>query len=91
MRTEGAERAADKLALFVGIDTYCEAGGRILNDPFQGNDCGWLQDVVLVDRLVAEKLEHEAEAIRAEGWKWIEVAPEFAYGHTPRVERPRRG
>ena len=23
-----------------------------------------------------------AEAIRAEGWKWIEVAPDFAYGHT---------
>ena len=82
MLTEGAVRAADKRARFIGLDTYEEAGGIILHDLFQGDDGGWLQDVALVDRLVAEKLEREAEAIRAEGWKWIEIAPEFAYGHT---------
>ena len=31
---------------------------------------------------MAEKLEREAEAIRAEGWRWIEVAPDFPYGHS---------
>ena len=82
MLTEGAVRAADKRARFIGVGTYEEAGGIILHDLFQGDDGGWLQDVALVDRLVAEKLEREAEAIRAEGWKWIEIAPEFAYGHT---------
>jgi ParB family chromosome partitioning protein len=25
--------------------------------------------------------EREAAAVCAEGWKWIEVAPDFAYGH----------
>lgn len=82
MLTEGSVRAADKRAQFTGIDAYVEAGGTILNDLFQGDDGGWLQDVALVDRLVAEKLTAEAEAIRAEGWKWIEVAPDFPYGHT---------
>ena len=82
MLTEGAVRAADKRAQFIGLDAYEEAGGIILHDLFQGDDGGWLQDVALVDRLVAERLEREAEAIRAEGWKWIEIAPEFAYGHT---------
>ena len=82
MLTEGAVRAADKRARFIGLDAYEEAGGIVLHDLFQGDDGGWLQDVALVDRLVAEKLEREAEAIRAEGWKWIEIAPEFAYGHT---------
>ena len=82
MLTEGAVRAADKRAQFIGVDAYEEAGGIVLHDLFQGDDGGWLQDVALVDRLVAEKLEREAEAIRAEGWKWIEIAPEFAYGHT---------
>ena len=53
-----------------------------MRDLFQEDDGGWLQDPVLLDRLVAEKLEREAEAIRAEGWKWIEVAPDFPYGHT---------
>jgi len=82
MLTEGAVRAADKRAQFIGLDGYEEAGGTLLHDLFQGDDGGWLQDVALVDRLVADKLEHEVEAIRAEGWKWIEIAPEFAYGHT---------
>jgi len=81
MLTEGAVRASDKRAQFIGVDTYVEAGGTILRDLFQGDDGGWLQDVALVDRLVAEKLEREAEAIRSEGWKWIEIAPDFAYGH----------
>jgi ParB family chromosome partitioning protein len=82
MLTEGAVRAADKRSQFIDIGAYREAGGIVLNDLFQGDDGGWLQDVALVNRLVAEKLDREAEAIRAEGWKWIEVAPDFAYGHT---------
>src|SRR3546814_16818939 len=79
---EGAVRASDKRAQFVGLDAYTEAGGVILRDLFQGDDGGWLQDVGLLDMLVAEKLREQSEAIRAEGWKWIDVAPDFAYGHT---------
>ena len=82
MLTEGAVRACDKRARFIGVDTYVEAGGTVLRDLFQGDDGGWLQDVTLVDRMVADKLKVEAGAVAAEGWKWIEVAPDFAYGHT---------
>jgi ParB family chromosome partitioning protein len=82
MLTEGAVRAADKRAQFIGIDAYAGAGGVIMRDLFQGDDGGWLQDIGLLDRLVAEQLRDRAEAIRAEGWEWIEVAPDFAYGHT---------
>ena len=82
MLTEGAVRAADKRAQFIGLEAYAEAGGAIMRDLFQGDDGGWLQDVALLDRLVAEKLDREADAIRAEGWRWIEVAPDFPYGHT---------
>jgi len=81
MLTESAVRAADKRVQFIGIDAYAEAGGTIMRDLFQGDDGGWLQDVAVVARLVAEKLEREADAVRAEGWRWIEVAPDFAYGH----------
>src|SRR3546814_7463212 len=45
----------------------------------------WSSDVCssdLLDTLVAEKLRAQSEGIRAEGWKWIDVAPDFAYGHT---------
>jgi ParB family chromosome partitioning protein len=80
--TEGAVRASDKRARFVGIDAYEAAGGDVMRDLFQQDDGGWLQNPVLLDRLVAEKLEHEAAAIRSEGWKWVEIALDFPYGHT---------
>src|SRR6266436_2068804 len=79
--TEGAVRASDKRAQFVGIEAYEASGGAVMRDLFQ-DDGGWLQDPVPLDRLVAEKLEREAEAGRAEGWKWVEVATDFPYGHT---------
>jgi ParB family chromosome partitioning protein len=37
MLTEGAVRASDKRAQFIGIDGYVEAGGTILRDLFQGH------------------------------------------------------
>jgi len=80
MLTEGAVRASDKRARFIG-EAYEAQRGTIMRDLFQGDDGGWLQDVALVNRLVAERLEREAAAVRAEGWRWIEVAPEFPYGH----------
>jgi ParB family chromosome partitioning protein len=79
--TEGSVRAHDKRAQYVG-EAYVEAGGQILRDLFQSDDGGWLQDVGLLERLVAEKLERDAEAVRAEGWKWVEAATDFPYGHT---------
>ena len=65
-----------------GLDAYQQAGGGVLRDLFEHDDGGWLQDVVLLDRLVTEKLKAEAETIAAEGWKWISVGVEFSYGHT---------
>ncbi|PPD10124.1 MAG: DNA-binding protein [Methylocystis sp.] len=79
--TEGAVRASDKRAQYAGED-YITAGGAVMRDLFQNDDGGWLQDARLLDRLVAEKLERDAQAIRAEGWKWVEVATDFPYGHT---------
>ena len=54
--TEGAVRASDKRAQYVGEDYTAAAGGPIMRDLFQSDDGGWLQDVVLLERLVAEKL-----------------------------------
>ena len=85
--TETTVRASDKRALFVGIDAYEAAGGYVLRDLFQQDDGGWLQDPVLLDRLVGEKLKTEAEAIAEEGWKWIEIAADFPYGHTSGLRR----
>jgi ParB family chromosome partitioning protein len=59
----------------------------VLRDLFESDDGGWLQNPALLDRLVAAKLEKEAETVRAEGWKWVEVAPNFPYGHTYGLRR----
>lgn len=82
MLTENTVRGSDRRAQFVGLDAYQHAGGGVLRDLFEHDDGGWLQDIVLLDRLVTEKLKAEAETIAAEGWKWISVAIEFSYGHT---------
>jgi ParB family chromosome partitioning protein len=72
--TEGAVRASDKRARFIGIDAYEASGGDVMRDLFQQDDGGWLQNPVLLDRLVAEKLEHAAAGVRAQGWKWVEIS-----------------
>jgi ParB family chromosome partitioning protein len=79
--TEGAVRASDKRAQFVGIAAYESAGGEVMRDLFQQDDGGWLRNPVLLDLLVTERLEREADSVRSEGWKWVEVG-DFPYGHT---------
>ena len=82
MLTETTVRAFDTRAVFVGIEAYEAAGGIVMRDLFQDDDGGWLQDVALLDRLVAEKLKACADEIAAEGWKWIEAAVSLPYGVT---------
>ncbi len=81
MLTEGAVRASDRRAQFVGIEAYVEAGGEVLRDLFQGDDGGWLQDAGLLDMLVAEKLRDSGAEIAAEGFKWVETFVDLPYSH----------
>mgnify|MGYP005824637683 FL=1 len=87
MLTEGAVRAADRRAQFIGPEAYEAAGGVVSRDLFQADDGGWFQDPALLDRLVADKLAAAAETIAAEGWKWVSVDIGFAYGHTHGLRR----
>ena len=81
MLTEKTVRASDRRVLFVGIGAYENAGGVVMRDLFQQDDGGWLENIGLLETLVAEKLKTDAEHIATEGWKWIEVAVDFPYGH----------
>ena len=85
--TETSVVASDKRALFVGVEVYEAAGGTVLRDLFQTDGGGWLEDIALLDRLVAEKLKAAADEIAGEGWKWVEVAVGFPYGHTQGLRR----
>jgi ParB family transcriptional regulator, chromosome partitioning protein len=37
--------------------------------------------------VVAEKLAEEADAVRSDGWRWVEVATDFPYGHAYGLRR----
>ena len=69
----------DRRAIFVGAEAYEAAGGAILRDLFAEDGGGWLTDSQLLDRLVREKLEAAAAAIRDGGWKWVEVHAEYPH------------
>jgi ParB family chromosome partitioning protein len=85
--TETAVSASDKRAVFVGVAAYEAAGGVILRDLFENDLGGWLQDVALLDRLVAEKLRSVADEIAEEGWKWVQAAVHLPYGLTNGLRR----
>jgi ParB family chromosome partitioning protein len=88
MLTETAVRASDRRAAYIGIDVYEAAGGVVMRDLFEQDNGGWLQDPALLEQLVLEKLTTEAEALRAdEGWKWVEAAFDFSYGHSSGLRR----
>ena len=59
----------------------------MLRDLFSEDGDGWVQDVALLEKMVAEKLAAETEALKTEGWKWIQAAQEFPYGHSRGMRR----
>jgi ParB family chromosome partitioning protein len=85
--TETTVRADDRRAVYVGAEAYEAAGGVILRDLFEQDSGGWFQEAALLEQLVFEKLKVDAEAVRADGWKWVEAAISFPYGHTSGMRR----
>jgi ParB family chromosome partitioning protein len=77
--TEGHVSTRDRRTVFVGLPAYEAAGGMVVRDLFAEDQGGWLADPALLDRLVAEKLETAAAAVREEGWKWVEASAEHPY------------
>ncbi len=81
--------ADDDKALFVGIEAYVAAGGAVMRDLFDEKHQGYLTDPALLDRLATERLQSEAEAVRAEGWKWLEILPDLDYAALRQFHRLR--
>ena len=89
--TETKAPANDRRAVFVGAEAYAEAGGTILRDLFTEDGGGWFEDVALLDRLAAEKLDALASDIRAdEGWKWAQGCVDYPHSHGLARAYPRK-
>jgi ParB family transcriptional regulator, chromosome partitioning protein len=70
---KGRIAADDKFARFVGVAHYEQAGGALTRDLFGGDGDLFLDNAALLQKLVAEKLDREADSLRKQGWKWVEV------------------
>ncbi|MBV8227918.1 MAG: hypothetical protein JO232_22315, partial [Verrucomicrobia bacterium] len=71
--TQSAVDAQDKRVLFVGLETYLGRGGGLERDLFDADHDGFLTDGCLLEILVTEKLQTEADRLKADGWSWVEV------------------
>jgi ParB family chromosome partitioning protein len=69
----------DPRVKLVGLPTYLAAGGGLREDLFSENAERFLTDPLLLEMLVAEAFEVQASSLRAQGWKWVDVLPEFTY------------
>lgn len=80
--------STNKLAKFVGLDAYREAGGEFKRDLFATDDETFLTDAALLIRLADAKLEAAKAELAGEGWKRIEAAAdEPAYEETRKETR----
>ncbi|RUU93429.1 chromosome partitioning protein ParB, partial [Mesorhizobium sp. M1A.F.Ca.IN.020.03.2.1] len=78
--TEELVAATDKRVQFIGgLADYEAVGGPVKRDLFDESNAGYVTDAALLEKLVAEKLEAAAEAVRAEGWKWVEITTDLPY------------
>jgi ParB/RepB/Spo0J family partition protein len=70
--TQGAVRATDRLARYVGLEAYEAAGGIIRRDLFE-EDLVFLDSPDILNALATTKLEALREPLLAQGWGWVNV------------------
>lgn len=76
--TEKSYSGSSKLARFVGIDAYKDAGGTVIEDLFSERDAMHLEDPDLLEKLAMDKLQGLAEEA-AKTWKWAEACLDVDY------------
>ena len=83
--TEGAVIGTSGLALFVGLEAYEKAGGRVQRDLFSrfDDEAVYLLDRGLLVKLAEAKLKKTADRL-AKRWKWVEIQidPDWDRIHT---------
>lgn len=85
--TKREVRSDDRLAEFVGVDAYEQAGGPVRRDLFSERGTAYLGDRALLESLAMDKLEALAQAHRDEGWSWAEAYLSMDYAQTQEYPR----
>lgn len=74
---QGAMRANDKIAHFVGLEVYEAAGGAVRRDLFWENEA-YIEDPALMTRLADDRFESMREDLIGKGWGWVNINLGFA-------------
>jgi ParB family transcriptional regulator, chromosome partitioning protein len=69
---QGAMRANDRIARFVGLEAYEAAGGHITRDLFNDEET-YIDDPALMTRIANERFDTSREDLLAKGWGWVNV------------------
>jgi len=89
--TEREMGASHALVRFVGLAVYEAAGGATRRDLFAEGDAGvYVSDTALLEALVREKLTGIADAVRAEGWAWVDATPAMTHADLQAFQRAPR-
>ncbi|MEN9855966.1 MAG: hypothetical protein RLZZ157_1092, partial [Pseudomonadota bacterium] len=70
--TQGAVRASDRLAKFVGLEAYEAAGGVVRRDLFE-EELVFLDSPDVLTALATAKLEELRAPLLAQGWGWVNI------------------
>lgn len=82
--TENEVDASDRRVKFVTLKAYEKAGGTLRPDLFSDDTSAVIENVELLDTLVAGKMEQTLATVRKEGWKWVMLADSSDY-QMPRI------
>lgn len=74
IKSSGVKPTDKRMKFIGGLAAYEAAGGAVRRDLFDDENSGYATDVALVEKLVADKLQQEAEIIRLAGWAWVECS-----------------
>lgn len=69
---DGRMRATDRLAVFVGVEAYEAAGGKVLRDLFD-EEAVFIEAPALLTKLAEDKLDASRNEWLAKGWGWVDL------------------
>lgn len=86
---EEIDASKNRIAKFVGLQAYEQAGGHVRRDLFSDDSTGYITDAALLHKLCNDKLQTIAQKAVDAGWSWVEVRNSYDWDEFNRYGRMR--